>query len=100
MKVLKNLMLALGVLGLSVSGAKAAAEFDEVINSSWTVYVVSVASDPATQVDSASIVMENRKVVELQNLDTSANMYCLHRSSVTATGLGKRLPQVLVGLLL
>ena len=99
MKVLKNLMLALGVLGLSVSGAKAATEVDEVINSSVTHLSVNVSSYVAggsLQVFSASLsgtttswltVLEGRKGVEIQNLSTSADVFCrIGISSTSANG--------------
>jgi len=53
----------------------------EVCGSSFTVNTVAVASHTATEIDSDSVVMTDRKWVELQNVSTDT-VRCMQSSAV------------------
>jgi len=60
----------------------------EVVQSSWTVNIVSVSSFTPINVDSATISMQQRVFVAIQNLDVTNKVYCSQSPNVTiATGL-------------
>ena len=56
----------------------------EVCNSSWTVNTVTVSSSAATLVDSAGIVMQGRKWLEVQDISTDT-VHCMQSSAVTTS---------------
>ena len=62
----------------------------EVCNSSWTVHTVTIASHTATLVDSASLVLPERKWVEVQNVSTDT-VRCAHIAANATTSTGRML---------
>ena len=70
------------VLLLFVLAPAAVMAQSEVCSSSFTVNTVAVASHTATEIDSDSVVMADRKWVELQNTSTDT-IRCMQSSAVT-----------------
>lgn len=62
----------------------------EVCDSSFTVNTVTISSFSATLVDSASIVMAERKWVEIQNVSTDT-VRCAHDAAFATTTTGRLL---------
>ena len=62
----------------------------EVCDSSFTVNTVTISSYSATLVDSASIVMAERKWVEIQNVSTDT-VRCAHAAPFATTTTGRLL---------
>ena len=60
----------------------------EVCDSSFTVNTVTISSYSATLVDSASIVMAERKWVEIQNVSTDT-VRCAHDAAFATTTTGR-----------
>ena len=60
----------------------------EVCNSSWTVHTVTISSSVATLVDSASLVMPERKWVEVQNISTDT-VHCANVAAKATTTEGR-----------
>lgn len=99
MRLIKSLVLAAIVMLTGAIEALSAVEVDDVINDSITHYNIAIASYVATnqnQVSTATLaggattfqnLLENRKSISIQNLSTSANIFCrVSLSSTSANG--------------
>lgn len=82
MKKILVIGLILGFGG--VAKAASSAEIG-VLESSITVNTISVSSFTATDITPASIVMGNRTSLVIQNLDSTYNLYCSEKSTLTTS---------------
>ena len=81
---MKHWLALAALICFGSTASHAAIEIDEVINSSCTNVNVLVSSSVPTALISSSTQMNFRKVVEVQNLDATANLY-VSLSSATAS---------------
>jgi hypothetical protein len=79
---------------VTIGGVKksyAQLEVMEVLGTTITVNIVCVSSFTATQIDAVAIILNTRRVIEIQNLDTTNAVYCTHKNNVTV-GNGRMIP--------
>lgn len=91
MNILKVALIGVA-LALGVVDAKADVAVQDVANSSNTLNVT-VSSATATAMDATCVPGGTRKLLEIQNLDTSANLFCdLVQANVSSTAGHKITP--------
>lgn len=91
--MLKKALLTFALL-LGAVSAGAESEVADVVNSSMTVRLVAVSSNTSmcvdcVGVDTMTVTMAGRKVVEIKNEDATANVRCGFNSWVTKTVGGR-----------
>jgi|HubBroStandDraft_3_1064219.scaffolds.fasta_scaffold188777_2 hypothetical protein len=87
---MKKLLLMLGCFWMAPLAHAAPVPYyvTEVAQSSGTTNVVLASTISATQMDNPQLT--GRTVIEVQNLDSSANLWCAPRSNVKS-GLGRKI---------
>ena len=83
MKLLKILVTAILLMAVAkVVKAEGGVRVYEVVDSTFMVTTVTVSTSVVTQLD--SIAMSNRTVIEIQNTDTTASLWCSNDSTITS----------------